>query len=578
MQADLVTLSLPRVAALLVLFVALGALAPAASFAFPSETHAVTAEAASSNFTCKVVRWVSSGSTPARLAVPLGEPGELVFTYEDWSQADEDSLRAWEMLLRPVVSQLLGPPALPGTWVVRHDPASPYSGYCDYLNNLIVLNARPTQDPNVIETFAHEWAHAIEDNFLPWEEFAVEGFAEAFTPLALAKLPPYYRSRNDGHTNSLNVTEAIANQPAIAGPMGNSNLQTLRSLRNRLAGAFFWRLEVASGETFFQEFHEVFFERCRQIPDFPENRAAVRTLMRYVQPIIDEMPAQEVWDACYDSHLDWVVGDDLFLYGDRIGAVCFWRDHWGGEYPHGNVLVDWQVDDDRGQVLASGSMLTTGNGRALPYPTLPPCTGKGTVRFQAHLPGEIIERSRPIWLSENFPPDFSGYGLFGIADGPDGPVDVAALDGSFHYTGAIENGSFRLPQLDGVAGTYRITWNGMTIIVRKDTGSLLVLLSEETMHQVGVADPPVPALTLALSCAPNPFRESTQITITATGPASLGIYDVAGRLLKTFPDPTSTQVRWDGRTDDGIRAARGTYFLKLRGGGREVMTKVLVLD
>jgi hypothetical protein len=69
---------------------------------------------------------------------------------------------------------------------------------------------------------------------------------------------------------------------------------------------------------------------------------------------------------------------------------------------------------------------------------------------------------------------------------------------------------------------------------------------------------------------PNPFRRSTRIdfVLTRTAPVELGIYDVAGRHVRTLVDETLSPgvhvTAWDGITADGQAAAAGIYRYVLR--------------
>lgn len=70
------------------------------------------------------------------------------------------------------------------------------------------------------------------------------------------------------------------------------------------------------------------------------------------------------------------------------------------------------------------------------------------------------------------------------------------------------------------------------------------------------------------SVHPNPFNPSTTISFRvadATG-TSLGIYDVAGRIVRSIPlEPSSgfQQVVWDGRDSDGRALPSGVYMVRL---------------
>jgi len=78
----------------------------------------------------------------------------------------------------------------------------------------------------------------------------------------------------------------------------------------------------------------------------------------------------------------------------------------------------------------------------------------------------------------------------------------------------------------------------------------------------------LPGLALAQN-SPNPFNPSTEIrfTLAQSGRVNLRVFDAAGRLVRTLVDgdlPADTHaVHWDGRADDGGRAAAGVYLYRL---------------
>jgi len=81
---------------------------------------------------------------------------------------------------------------------------------------------------------------------------------------------------------------------------------------------------------------------------------------------------------------------------------------------------------------------------------------------------------------------------------------------------------------------------------------------------------------------PNPARGGARIAFALPqgGPATLRIYDVAGRLVRELLDdemPSGpSQLNWDGRTAGGLEAAAGVYFARLESAGR-VLTQKLML-
>ncbi len=98
----------------------------------------------------------------------------------------------------------------------------------------------------------------------------------------------------------------------------------------------------------------------------------------------------------------------------------------------------------------------------------------------------------------------------------------------------------------------------------------------------------ISAPLVTLTCHPNPFRQMTDIHYTIHDPRctihdlSLGIYDVAGRLVRSF-DPESSienhasMFLWDGRDDSGRELAQGIYFIHLTAKGLEKTLKTILL-
>ena len=81
---------------------------------------------------------------------------------------------------------------------------------------------------------------------------------------------------------------------------------------------------------------------------------------------------------------------------------------------------------------------------------------------------------------------------------------------------------------------------------------------------------------------PNPFTVSTRVSFTlpVAGHATLKLYDVAGRMVRTLENgdlPAGTYTRvWDRRTDRGTTAPSGLYFYRLEAGGKRLGQKVIL--
>jgi hypothetical protein len=82
---------------------------------------------------------------------------------------------------------------------------------------------------------------------------------------------------------------------------------------------------------------------------------------------------------------------------------------------------------------------------------------------------------------------------------------------------------------------------------------------------------------------PNPFNPVTTIRFGIPQEVSvrLGIYDLAGRRVRTLVDVTKEpgwyEVTWDGRNDAGLLVASGVYFCRLEAGRSRALRKLVVL-
>ncbi len=106
---------------------------------------------------------------------------------------------------------------------------------------------------------------------------------------------------------------------------------------------------------------------------------------------------------------------------------------------------------------------------------------------------------------------------------------------------------------------------------------------------VGVEEQKAPTLSINLfQNYPNPFTQKTEIRFTypisVSGHESrtrITIYDLAGRLVKSFPIHDSQftihKVTWDGKNDLGENVKSGIYFYKLKVGDKFSQTKKLLL-
>jgi len=74
-----------------------------------------------------------------------------------------------------------------------------------------------------------------------------------------------------------------------------------------------------------------------------------------------------------------------------------------------------------------------------------------------------------------------------------------------------------------------------------------------------------------VSVVPNPFNASTTVHFTLPGrmAVSAEVISVAGGRVRVLADeavlgPGDVRLTWDGRTEQGLAAASGVYFIRLR--------------
>jgi hypothetical protein len=97
-------------------------------------------------------------------------------------------------------------------------------------------------------------------------------------------------------------------------------------------------------------------------------------------------------------------------------------------------------------------------------------------------------------------------------------------------------------------------------------------------------DVPDPKRFALYQNVPNPFNPTTVIQYVVPGSGGhvkLRIYDVGGRLIKTLVNgaepPGRKSVVWDGRDEQGVRAASGVYFYRLEALGNVKTRKMILL-
>ncbi|MGQ0721570.1 MAG: FlgD immunoglobulin-like domain containing protein [Candidatus Eiseniibacteriota bacterium] len=206
-----------------------------------------------------------------------------------------------------------------------------------------------------------------------------------------------------------------------------------------------------------------------------------------------------------------------------------------------------------------------------------------------------------------------------LPEAPAPPADylvVAFLDGS----GALLQVDYRSRRDQGAAWTIAVESDASPHVVRLDfegvdaapaEWEVFALIGEarqdlradpslETLTGFGatsrrihvVAGPPafvraftVPAEPMQLVVGPNPFLAPSSTTLSllvpSPGPASLAVYDVAGRTVRVLHrGPLDAGLRafsWNGRDESGRDVAAGVYFVRAQSMAASEVKKILVL-
>ena len=134
-------------------------------------------------------------------------------------------------------------------------------------------------------------------------------------------------------------------------------------------------------------------------------------------------------------------------------------------------------------------------------------------------------------------------------------------------------------------GRFVDTFNGVYIAAEDVGVPSLVEAAVDDVHiwrfDVPRPDPEPPSGPLSISAAPNPFEAEARLafSLPRAGVAHLTVLDVQGRrvrlLLSGQLDGGPHSVAWDGRNDDGRRAANGLYLVRLESEGSAVVRRLV---
>ena len=193
--------------------------------------------------------------------------------------------------------------------------------------------------------------------------------------------------------------------------------------------------------------------------------------------------------------------------------------------------------------------------------------------------GTIIHYSGATWGTMTSGTTETLRGIWGLSD--DDIVAVGDNGTIIHF-----NGSSWIAMTSGTDTDLFSVWGtSMSDIHVAGSGGLKLHYDgvewNETPCLTG-SEIPVASLELSQNY-PNPFNPTTSIEfgIPADGYATIYVYDVSGRLVKSLvagelPQGRHT-VRWNGFNNSGSKVASGVYFYRISFAGEEIIKKMVLL-
>ncbi len=254
----------------------------------------------------------------------------------------------------------------------------------------------------------------------------------------------------------------------------------------------------------------------------------------------------------------------------------------GRYYPHGALVstngIDWQFHQDGLSNYPSSALVSGSRIVVISYPNLCYSDDVGqnwsTVDFTAF--GNGFGPSGGLTSCAISAAANNLYMIAGVWDGNTShKCIIRSLDNGTSWQWVVQPTD--MPDQSGQ--TYGICYWGEYVYIAHN-------LHIYRMHVGPVAndDPTPPAVTNNITCYPNPFRGSTNITIKQidNSPTTVAVYNLRGQLISTVVNnqelsPGEHSFSWDGKNDNGQSVAAGIYFFKMISGKYSATRKMLLL-
>jgi hypothetical protein len=146
-----------------------------------------------------------------------------------------------------------------------------------------------------------------------------------------------------------------------------------------------------------------------------------------------------------------------------------------------------------------------------------------------------------------------------------------------NYAQIVSIGPYNIPAGDSIVVSF-------AFVVGESLDEIRVQADQAFWMNPGLTDfdsdkDRLPSSTGLAQNYPNPFNNNTVIEIKATRPTEMVIYDVTGRLVKSFTikQAGTTKVIWDGHNERGESVSSGMYLYRLTNSERNDIRKMILL-
>lgn len=425
---------------------------------------------------------------------------ELSFTFNSpafpWSTADLLTLQANINTFYPVIKNVYGSPAFPGTINIRLDPTlTTFSGLYYPSTNELVL-----RDANTPDVLVHEMIHAFRDDFLLTPGTYEEGMTRAAEIEVFSRTGMTHPS-DDKHSYTYDVYYAGLDTPAIGAHNGNIFMGYIGVLERYQLSGYAWAKALIENSNFLVNFNQQLYPAMSADVSVGSNLTALISMGAAAQPSIEGKPYQN-WYA-QQANLDAAPPQGYNLH-HRInqGTVdYFHRDVSGIETMQSGATLQWQEYDNQGALLLSGSEATGTNGFVFWIGW--PSSYQGRARFvvTAQSPdGPITDSSMRTFGSE--------AGVFGyLPKSNTGTVTFTSLDNVVSPVAVdVVNGAFAADTLGPVRGRFRADFtngtNSFSVYFNKDASPYFLPMAFTIQGRVtDLAGIALKGVTLTLSGA-----------------------------------------------------------------------------